>query len=110
VLFVWNTTGVPIGSYWFSAKLSLLPGEFSTEDNVLIRGAYLGGICDRPSEWRFDLVGALCQIGASASADVIMIAACVGIFKMLTSENLPSFKTKQVKRVLAAHNPFKKSA
>jgi hypothetical protein len=109
VLFEWNTANVSIGSYWFSARLSLLPGEPSTEDNILIRGAYLGGICNRPNEWRFDLLGALCQVGASASAVAIMVVACVGIFKMLTSENLPSFRTKQIKHVLATHNPFRKS-
>jgi hypothetical protein len=98
VLFEWNTTYVSIGSYWFSAKISLLPNEFLMEDNILIRGAYLGGICNRPSEWSFDLIGALYQVGTCASVLAIMIILAVSTFKMLTIENLPSFWTKQVKR------------
>jgi len=110
LLFEWNTIGMLIGSYWFSAKTSFLPSEFLTEDNVLIRGAYLGGLCNRPSKWEFDLIGALCQVGASTSVLVIMIIAVVGVFKMLMLENLPSFGVNRVKHIVTVHKAFEKSA
>jgi hypothetical protein len=44
VTFVWNTTETPIGSYYISAEASVVQYEYDTADNVLIAGAYIGGI------------------------------------------------------------------
>ncbi len=110
VPFSWDTWNVQIGSYLFSARLSI-PSDAKTEDNVLIGGAYLGGICNYPGVRVFDLAGALFQIGTSASTIVIAVAICFGIFKLLMSDNwLATFPNRQVRRALSTPHLHKKGA
>jgi hypothetical protein len=68
------------------------------KDNVLIKGAYLDGICERPGERRFDLFGVLLQLTGSISAIIIALLICIFTFKVLMAEN-PSkiFRIKRTK-------------
>ncbi|MEM2703361.1 MAG: CARDB domain-containing protein [Candidatus Bathyarchaeia archaeon] len=87
VLFSWNTSNVKIGSYWFSAILNNSSPDAFIEDNVYVKGAYLGGICEKPGVRRFDLATVLLQLTGSLAALVITLLVCIGIFKLLMCEN-----------------------
>jgi len=89
--FFWNTSGVKIGSYWFSATLNMSSPDAVIKDNILIKGAYLGGICERPGERRFDLFGVLLQLIGSISAIIIALLICVFALKILMAENPSKF-------------------
>lgn len=46
--FIWDTAGVPYGSYYLSAKADNILGEVYIKDNFLRAGEYIGGVYPKP--------------------------------------------------------------
>jgi len=85
LIFTWNTIGVPSGSYYISAEAEVVPNEYDTADNILLRGAYVGGIFD---PWRSPPADLLAQLAPWALSILIMVAGglvAIAFFKLQMS-------------------------
>lgn len=83
--FVWDTAETPSGSYYISANATIVPGEYDTLDNILIDGAYIGGIFP---PGKLPEVNLLAEFSPLALTILIVAALGVGavfFFKLLMS-------------------------
>jgi len=83
--FVWDTTGVPYGTYWITAE-AILPEDAVPQDNIA--RTKVGGICVPYSPSTVDIIGLLMPIASVILAVVLLGAAVFGLFKILMSVRL----------------------
>jgi len=90
--FVWDTTGVPYGSYWVTAE-AILPGDFNPANNIakeLVGGIYMRAVRHKPDM--------LALVGAAAYGLMPMIiigGAAVGVFKILGADRPRRYSLKR---------------
>lgn len=82
---VWDTIGVPCGTYWITAE-TILPEDADPSDNIA--RAKVGGICVPYRSPSVDLVGFVVSIASTMIAGVLLGAAAFGFFKVLMSARL----------------------
>ena len=85
VEFVWDTTGVPCGTYWITAE-AILPEDADPGDNVA--RTKVGGICVPYNSSSQDIIGLLIPIVSVIFAVVLLGVAALGLFKILMSPKL----------------------
>jgi len=97
VEFVWDTTGVPCGTYWITAE-AMLSEDADPEDNIA--RTKVGGICVPYSPHSVNIISLLLPIASVILVVVLSGVAALGLFKILISVKLPlrcdhSFVIKQ---------------
>jgi hypothetical protein len=107
VTFAWDTKDVPLGSYYIGAKVNPVPNEYDTFDNILTRGAYLGGIF-LPYKQKTDLFAKLNSFLLLMLLIVLLGIAAFGFFRLLMSIkpkrfSLPSHKHHLTKKLTTKH-------
>ncbi|MHA1710684.1 MAG: PKD domain-containing protein [Candidatus Freyarchaeota archaeon] len=85
---IWDTTGVPYGTYRFSAEADTVPNELNVDNNVLVSGAFVGGICTPRLKQEVDLLALLAPVLSSVVVLVLQGAAAVILLRVLTSARL----------------------
>jgi len=90
VTFIWNTSDTPSGSYFISANATIVSGEYDTQDNVLLHGAYIGGIYNPLKAHQTNLVALL-----SPLVFAILVVAAMGGLAILFFRFLMSSKTQR---------------
>lgn len=86
--FVWNTTGVPYGSYLVTAEV-MLPGDHNPENGVA--HAIVGGICVRHAPPPSPIWGLIAAVVYGVAPLVLLVAGVFGIFKLLATIRFARF-------------------
>lgn len=98
--FVWDTTDVPYGTYYFNAEASVVPNEFDTADNILTHGAKIAGICAPPIHRDVNILALLSPIVGAVFSVLSLGIGGIIFLRTLASGNLtvPFHLTKKSQR------------
>lgn len=95
--FIWDTTDVPYGTYYFNAEASVVPHEIDTADNILVHGAKIAGICAPPIHREVNILAAIGPMAGAVFSVLLLVVGGVIFFRTLTSEK-PTLPLLQLKR------------
>ena len=83
--FTWNTVTVPFGTYYVSSNASIVTGEYDTADNLLFKGAKLGGITAPPGYFKTSPFVLIAPLALVTSVVAAFGAIAVALFRFLMS-------------------------